>query len=111
MATRQEVTALLEYITEVFPLFQLGTKTLEVWAEQLAPFSAQQLKRGVDHWIQTSGSPYAPELPQMLQAIRESTPRPERALRRGLPAPEVTHEEGLRILRSLLDQKIPGWRK
>lgn len=82
MTTKQtismEVAKVLEYLAAEYQNFQVSQEKASIWAEHLAGYSLKQIKEAIDRWIRTSGSPYPPQLPQLIQLIEaHSKTRPE----------------------------------
>ena len=112
MASTGQVQKLMEYLAAEFSTFQVTFERVLVWTEQLQRFSAQELKRGVDHFMQNSGSEYPPTVPQLIQAVRESRPQAahqvlDRHQLRIEEAKPVSHERGLEILRKVFGERFP----
>lgn len=104
MATHEDVLRLMEFLAAEFSTFQVTAERASIWMEMLGAFSPEQLLRGAKHFLLHSGSEFGPTLPQLVQAIRDSTPRPERVVRPALPAPETTHEERINHVAELRAQ-------
>lgn len=107
MATREEIWALMEYIGAEFGTFLVTPERHQVWAEQLHAVSPVQLKRGIDFFMQNSGSTFGPTVSELLKAVRDSAPLGQNRQVKRLEEHFLPPEEGLERLRKLLREKFP----
>lgn len=104
MATQEDVLQLMEFLAAEFSTFQVTQERAAIWAEALEAFSPSQLRRGAKHFLLHSGSEFGPSVAQVIKAIRDSEPRPERTMRRALPEPEAPPERVFEFLKELKEK-------
>lgn len=78
MATIETIANIMEEIQDMFPNWEVNERKVSAWKKRLLQYDDEVLRKALDTFVETSGSPFPPELPVFIKIVNEVKSGPSR---------------------------------